>query len=403
MKGKRQIAAVLCISLLTGCSEGTSSDVPVPTVPPLVTEETSETEAASSGITEEPTAEDAFQEDEDTKPVSYTFSVVSLPEEMQLFHDAVCSNEGLLYYCISRTDAETFGNTTELMQLFPENAAESDYEAVPCMTLLKDTLASVMGFDLLPDGGVCALVCGNPFENPPEMLQTLPEESADAGLDEASYWDTYYQKMKTGWSLLLYDKDGNLTKAVDLTAFSDESSLTFSRMAADAQGNLYVTVLCGDEMQLWILDQTGSLQQKISADSFSAMTRILIASDGRVLLFGQDTQYCSTLAELDADTGTIVTLRTWTEHPPLTICTGTMETAPYYSVDETGIYFEAEDAAAPVQLMCWEETNVSGSEVCWIETLPYDRFGVIYTDETGTTIAGILENLDKNGAKSELF
>lgn len=378
MERKKYAVLGACIFLLTGCMPDGLSQSEIPAVPPLVTEEN------TADPTEEATVQGTSDELE-AETAEFRFRPVQLGAGEHSLQGAAVSNEGLVYYCAGRTDADTFGNMAELYQLFPDYAEEESSQAAVCMTLLSDTLAGVTAFDLLPDGGICALVCGDPFERPPEE------------------WDTYYESPENRWFLLLYDGSGILTETIDLTAFSDVSeSLSFSGITADAQGRIYLSVLYGDVWQIWVLDESGDLQEQIPAEMFSGISRMSTGPDGALLIFGQNEDYCSLLCELDVQSGSLREMRTFPEGEALVFCPGRADAVSCCYADETGVYYEQTDTER-VQMLLWEDTGLSGADVYWMEQLDEERFAVISTDETGALIAGILENVDKDKPESEFF
>ncbi|MBQ8514108.1 MAG: hypothetical protein IJ496_01770 [Ruminococcus sp.] len=376
MERKKYAVLGMCMFLLAGCTPDGPSRSESPAGPPLVTEEN-----ISVSVEESAVQENACEPETD----EYRLRSVFLGEGAYSLQDAAVSNEGLIYYCTGRTDEETFGNAAELYQLFPDYAEEGSSQAAVCMTLLSDTLASVTAFDLLPDGGICALVCGDPFERPPEE------------------WDTYYESPENQWALLLYDRSGVLTGTADLTAFWDvPESLFFSGITADAQGRIYLSVLYGDVWQIWVLDESGNLQEQIPAEMFSGISRMSTGPDGALLIFGQNEDYCSLLCELDVQSGSLREIRTFPEGEALVFCPGGEASAACCYADETGVYYEQPDTER-VQVLLWEDTGLSGADVYWMEQLDEKRFAVIYTDEAGASVAGLLENIDKDKSESEFF
>lgn len=378
MKRKNCAIFTMCTFLVTGCTPDMPSHSEVPTVPPLVTEK------STTAFSEESTAPESSDTPE-KETTEFRLRHIRFPDEEYILQSAAVSDDGLIYYCAGRTDEETFENIAELYQLFPDAALEESCQAAAWMTLLSDTLAGVTSFDLMPDGGICALVCGDPSEKPPDV------------------WDAYYENLENQWFLLRYDAAGVLTDKIDLTAISDSpESLSFTGISTDAQGQICISVLNGNAVQIWILDEAGILQRQISAERFSSISSMRIRSDGTLLLFGQDPEYCSILAELDMLSGELQEVRTFSEGEALVFCAGRDASAPYYYADAAGVYYEQAEAEQ-IPVFFWEDTDISGADVYWLEALAENRFAVMYTDESGVAAAVILEILDKNELKSELF
>ncbi|MBQ8687713.1 MAG: hypothetical protein IJ512_04065 [Ruminococcus sp.] len=379
MERRKHIAAVLCACLLTGCTNQTASHTEIPTVPPLATDGTE-----PSVMQTEPSSEssDAPAAEESERTLCRLVPV-EFPEALTLPCAAV--RNGQVYFCTSRTDAASFAGTAELYQLLPlENSQDKPYEPALYMPLFADAFAGVTAFSVLPEGGVCALVCG--------------DTDASAALSP----ETYYEEPQRQWMLRLYDNTGAFVQETDLTALSSDGiQLTFSGITADAAGMICLTAVSDTRTELWVLDASGNLEKKIPADSFTAVSRIFTASDGRTLLFGQDDQYRTVLAELDPDADKLLPLHIWEEDPPLMLCSSSGQDAFCCLADETGICFW--QGGQEEYVLFWEDTQLQGADVYWLEVLDDRTFAVLYTDSAGAAAAGILEILDKDQMFSELF